>query len=69
MRFTTVSKIKKRKRLSRKNRVIVSLVIGMLESSARIDSAATERRKIEAVEFGKSLGWQRDRHGERGMKS
>ena len=52
-----------RKRPTRKARVIESLVVGMLESSAHIDSLATERQKIEAEEFGRRERKQ-DQHGE-----
>ena len=54
----------RRKRPARKAPVIESLVVGMLESSAHIDSLAAERQKIEAEEFGRRE-WQQDQHGER----
>ncbi len=59
-----MSRMKKRKRPTRKAPVIESLVVGMLESSAHIDSVAAKRQKIEAAKFGTRRGWQQDRHGE-----
>ena len=58
-----MSKVKGRKGPKRKLPRTVSVVVGMLESSARLDGAAAERRKIEAAGFGKSTGFQRDRDG------
>ena len=58
-----MSKVKGRKRPKRKLPITVNVVVGMLESSAQLDGAAAERRRIEAAGFGKSRGFQRDRDG------
>ena len=47
----------------RKSRMTIEAVVGMLESSAQLDNSAVERRKIEASDFGKSRGFQRDWDG------
>ena len=58
-----MSKAKRQNTSKRKRPITVEVVVGMLESSAQLDSAAAERRKIEAADFGKSRGFQRDRDG------
>ena len=58
-----MSKTKRQNTSKRKRPLTVDVVVGMLESSAQLDSAAAERRKIEAADSGKSRGFQRDRDG------
>ena len=46
----------RRRAVRRKGTITEPLIVGMLESSARLDEAAAERRRVEAAESGKSLG-------------
>ncbi len=58
-----MSKAKRQNTSKRKLPITVDVVVGMLESSAQLDSNAAERRKIEAADFGKTRGFQRGRDG------
>ena len=58
-----MSKTKRQNTSKRKRPITVEVVVGMLESSAQLDSTAAERRKTEAADFGKSIGFQRGRDG------
>ena len=48
----------------RKQPGTVEAVVGMLESSARLDGVAAEKRRSEAAEFGRSTGKRMESHGE-----
>ena len=58
-----MSKAKAKKQSKRKLPITRDVVVGMLEGSALLDTAAAERRKCEAERFGKSLGFKQDPHG------
>lgn len=58
-----MSKANRQNTAKRKRPITMDVIVGMLESSAQLDSTAAERRKIEAADFGKSRGFQRGRDG------
>ena len=58
-----MSRARERKRPKRKLPITIDVVVGMLGSSARLDTAAAERRQIEAERFGTTRGFQTDLHG------
>ena len=60
-----MSKTKRQNTSKRKRPITVEVVVGMLESSAQLDSTAEERRKTEAADFGKPRGFQRGPDGKR----
>ena len=45
----------KRKRLGRKQPITKDVVVGMLDSSARLDALAADKQREEAKEFGRSM--------------
>ena len=58
-----MSKANRQNTAKRKRPITVDVIVGMLESSAQLDSTAAERRKIEAADFGMSRGFQRGLDG------
>ena len=64
MKSSRVRKSKSTKAPKRKAPITIPAIVGMLESSARLDEFAAQQREVEASKIGRATGEIVDWHGE-----